>query len=213
MKCKIIGTVLGAVLLALGATTNAQAATVLEGTGYDLDGGIHYLDKRPWIIEYYDSYSRTRLHFYMGVTGYDLTKATGVKFQNSTIINHKSDHCPGITPAGQHRLIVRLTATVDRSASYMCNVNGMAHSSYVRFARYRWDHQTRNGSHKVYRRNVSSHELGHSAGLGHAKPEYLPGADPLMSGNHWGGYGTHYEADNYTPYDLAGLHRLVANRP
>jgi hypothetical protein len=33
MPKKVIGVALGALILALGATTNAQAATVLEGTG------------------------------------------------------------------------------------------------------------------------------------------------------------------------------------
>lgn len=213
MKGKIIGTLLGAVLLALGATTNAQAATVLDGNGYDLDGGIHYLSTTDWTVEFYDTYSRDHLASYMKTTTAELHARTGLTYRVSSVIRHSTDPCQKDTYTGHHVILVRLTSTVDRSSAYMCNLNGEAWGSYVRFASYRWYHQTRGGTHTAYRRNVVSHELGHVMGLGHAKPEYLTGTDPLMSGNHWGGYWWISAAQKYTPYDVAGLHRLVANRP
>jgi len=214
--------VIAAVALSL---TLAATSTVTSGTGWRYGNGIDHLDTTYWSIQFYDEYSRDRLTFYMNLVSDELEAHTDVKFNVTTVINPNSDICPGHTQYGGHRLIVRLDPNSTRSNATQCNVNGAADSSRALFSETNWFSKTRDGSKYAYRRNVVSHEIGHSVGLGH--PDWtgtesdpsgctLSGTDPLMCGAYWGGYGgtpDHYSAHKYAPYDISGLKHLVLNRP
>lgn len=197
----------------LALTVALTASPVTSGTGWTLGGDIDHLDTKGWSVQFYDTTSRDRLSYYMKLSAAELEKQTGVDFYVGTTVHAWSDPCPGYTETGRHRIIVRLTSTVDRSSSYMCQDGyGAAYGSYVRFSLTRWNDQLRAGTHKAYRENVSSHELGHSVGLGHPDDCSQTGTDPLMCGTYWGGYSSTSSAQKYTPYDIAGLKRLVMNR-
>lgn len=199
-------------LLVAGALT-LTSAPVTDGYGWELGSGITHLDSAGWSVQFYDTYSRDQLRSTMLLTAAELEAKTGIDFYVGYTVNKTDAGCPGYTSTGRHRIVVRLDPVTERSNATHCYLNGAVHSSRVLFSKANWDNKTRSGSHLAYRRNVSSHELGHSVGLSHPNEEYVTGADPLMSGNHWGGYATAADAYKYTPYDVKGLKQLVVNRP
>jgi hypothetical protein len=198
-----------AVIAAPGRAHGASLYQVYEGTGWNIaDGnGVRYLDTNPWKIVFYDSTSLTKLTPYAKLTAAHLKTATGLTVTVTTTITKGTTTCPT-----GHTIIMRLTSTVTRSAASQCHTaTGAADGSRATFALGNWTNTTLSGSHEIYRRKVTSHELGHSFGLTHPK-SWTSNPSPLMRGDIWGGYKTTTYADNYTPQDITGFKNLVANR-
>ncbi len=195
--------------LALALTTSPLSA----GTGWELDSIAYYLDQRGWSIQFYDEFSRSKLSPYMKLTAAELERHTGVDFYVGTTINRNDNICPGFTSTGRHRIIVKLDPNRDRSGASVCGQGGSAHSGRATFSYNNWLYKKRNNSPEAYKRNVSSHELGHAIGLDHPNDPSLPYTDPLMAGEYWGGYSSWSSAHKFTPYDINGLKQLVLNRP
>lgn len=198
-------------------TTNAMAATATySGTGWLIadNVGDKYLDIGTWYIEFYDTYTKDRVSKYAALTAAEITKYTGVTVKVTTIVgpSFKDQNCPGHTSTGGHRIVIKLDSATSRSYSWMCGYSNHSDSSKVMLSQSNWTNVTRAGSHESYRRNVVSHELGHSVGLGHAPMCSLTGTDPLMCGDYWGGYSYYADAQKYTAYDANGLRQLVKNR-
>lgn len=194
------------------ALTAALMSTSVTGPGYVI-GDANYLDTTGWSVQFYDTYSRDKLGATVKLTAAELKKNTGVDIAYTSTINKTSAQCPGYTSTGRHRIVVRLEPSNLRSYTYGCELGDLQHSGSVHFSGVNWTNKTRGGTHTAYRENVVSHELGHAVGLGHPVPCDLTGTDPLMCGDHWGGYATPSTAMKYTPYDIAGLKKLVTNRP
>lgn len=197
--------------IALAATLSVTPTTA--GTGFTL-GGAYYLDKAGWSVQFYDTYTRDKVGAQVKLTAAELRSATGVDVQYTSTINKTDAVCPGMTSTGRHRIVVRLEPTNTRSYTYACNTGWARSTASVHLSGTKWTSTLHGGTHEAYRRNVVSHEMGHAMGLGHPDCTNVPGTDPLMCGDHWGGYVSPYTvAQKYTPYDVSGLKALVSNRP
>lgn len=187
----------------------ATVGRIYDGTGYHIanEVGVQYLDTKPWYVEFYDTYTMTKMSVYTKFTATELQKNTGVTVKVTTIVNKTDAPCPGHMKDGGHRIVVRLDPKTARSSAYICGYQNHSDSSRVMFSQHNWDTMG-----EVYRRHVVSHELGHSIGLGHPPKCQLPGTDPLMCGDYWGGFPLKGDAQKYTSYDIAGLKQLVKNR-
>lgn len=215
MRTRIATTTALAVTLAAAAIVGAPgrahsdtALPVYSGTGWKIatGNGMRYLGSSPWTIRFYNTSSRTALTDYAKRTAAELTKQTGVTFTVTTTISQGTTLCP----TGRV-IIMRLTSTITRSAASQCHTaTGAADGSRATFALTNWQNTTLAGSHEIYRRQVVSHELGHSVGLAHPAT-WTTNPPPLMRGDVWGGYKTLTQASQYTGQDITGLKNLRAN--
>lgn len=197
-----------AVIAAPDRAHSATAYRTYSGTGWKIaaNNGMQYLGTGSWHIEFYDTASRTALTPYAKRTATELAKATGVIFTVTTTIPKPSTACP----TGRV-IVMRLTSTVTRSASSQCHTaTGAADGSRPTFALTNWKNTRLANSNEIYRREVVSHELGHSAGLTHPAT-WTTSPTPLMRGDIWGGYKTLDRASQYTAQDINGLKNLRAN--
>lgn len=202
------------------------AATDTTGTGWLIGNGVTHLDASYWSVQFYDQNTMDKTSYYVEKTVAELSAATGVEYKVHKTFTHANDAtCPGVTPGGGHRLIVELDMASSRSNATICKgANGEATSSHLTLSGQNWGVKTRNGCYGCYKKNVTSHEMGHSMGLSH--PDWdrnvgayvengceLSGTNPLMCGQAWGGYSSYDYAHKYTSYDVNGLKQLVLNRP
>ena len=207
---KILTTLtIAGVVTAVGLTTEATASTTpgqtYSGNGWSIYA--NYLEAGTWKIVWYDSATRTAVKPYAKLAAANITAATGTTFTVTDTILKSDSSCPAY-----HTIVIRLDAGTTRSDSSFClNAQRGQTSSRVRLAKASWTSTLHQGTHENYRRHVVSHELGHSAGQGHAATCSCS-TQPLMRGDKWGGYGVTSFADNYTPEDLKGFKALVANR-
>jgi hypothetical protein len=191
-----------------GRAHAASLYQVYSGTGWKIatGNGMKYLDSGSWTIVFYDTASRTALTEHAKRTAAELKKNTGVTFTVTTTISKGSTDCP----TGRV-IIMRLTSTITRSAASQCHtITGAADGSRATFALTNWQTVKLSGSNTIYRREVVSHELGHSVGLAHPAT-WTTSPSPLMRGDVWGGYKTLDRAAQYTPQDINGLKNLRAN--
>jgi hypothetical protein len=193
MRTRIAATAFTLTLAAaavIAAPARAHATTafrVYSGTGWKIatGNGEQYLGSGAWTIVFYDSSSRTALTTYAKRTATELTKNTGVTFTVTTTISKGATTCP----TGRV-IIMRLTSTVTRSAASQCHtLTGAADGSRATFALTNWQTVKLAGFNEIYRRQVVSHELGHSVGLAHPTT-FTTSPSPLMRGDVWGGYKT-----------------------
>ncbi|MFJ4473302.1 hypothetical protein ACIP2X_38210 [Streptomyces sp. NPDC089424] len=198
----------GAVIAAPGRAHPATAHQVYTGTGWKIatGNGIRYLGSSSWTVVFYDTTSRTQLTPHAKRTATELYKHTGVTFRVTTTITKGTTTCPtGRT------IIMRLTSAVTRSTGTQCpTLTGAANGSRATFALTNWTKATVAGSNEIYRRQVVSHELAHSAGLTHPTT-WTTSPAPLMRGDIWGGYRTLTRGHQYTTQDINGLKNLRAN--
>lgn len=200
-------------IAAIALVAAITVSPVSSGTGWTL-GGPHYLDTVGWSVQFYDTATRDKVSSQVKLTVAELVKATGADIKYTTTINKTDAACPGYTSTGRHRVVIRLDPKSTRSNTYGCSVDNRQDSASVRLSGTKWTSTLHGGTHEAYRRNVVSHEMGHAVGLGHPDCTALPGTDPLMCGDHWGGYTKPYTiAQKYTAYDISGLKALVNNRP
>jgi len=200
-------------IAAVALAASLAVTPVSSAQGWTLGGG-YYLDTTGWSVQFYDTYTRDRVSSQVKLTVAELVSATGVDIKYTTTINKTSATCPGYTSTGRHRIVIRLEPTTTRSSTYSCNGGWARSTASIHLSGTKWTSTLHGGTHEAYRRNVVSHEMGHAMGLGHPDSCYLAGTDPLMCGDHWGGYVSPYSiAQKYTGYDVAGLKALVANRP
>lgn len=197
------------VISAAGVTTASAADTTpaqtYSGTGWSIYA--NYLEAGTWKIVWYDSATRTAVKPYAKLSAANLTSATGTTFTVTDTILKTTDACPAY-----HTIVIRLDSATTRSNSTFClNADRGQTASRVTLAKSSWTNTLHQGTHENYRRHVTSHELGHAAGQGHAETCSCV-VQPLMRGDKWGGYGQTTMADNYTPEDIKGFKALVANR-
>lgn len=199
-------------IAALALSVALTASPVTSGYGWAAGGGVTHLDDKRWWVAFYDSYSRTQGTKYATLAAAELEKHTGLPVRVTPDLFPSTASCPARTAAGSHRIVIRIDPATTRASVSRCTLAGAAWGSKVMISKTAWLNTKRAGSNETYRRNVMSHEMGHAMGLGHPKLEYLPLTDPLMSGNHWGGYATPTTGHKFTPYDVRGLKQLVLNR-
>lgn len=199
-------------ITALALAVGLVASPLQGGTGWDVPDG-RYVSEAPWAVFFYDQASLDATRHYMDIVDEQIEAHLSVEVKVTSSIKKLATGCPPVTSTGYHVIVVRLDPAEDRSFASRCVSGNMSHGSIVTFSGPNWTSKTRAGSHAVYRRNVSSHEIAHAVGVNHPVECTVTGTDPLMCGSRWGGYSALADAHKFTPYDVLAFQALVANRP
>jgi hypothetical protein len=228
------------ILLPLGilaAVLTTTAATTLtptySGTGWKAETsyGIYSLSPEPYTIVFADTTARTKLTPYLTGPAAQVTSQVGVTVTVSTLI----DTTPATSCPSKHHIVVHYTyrplGTAGMSQARPCYAiaDGSAWGGHVLMDSEYWTvanwFSTDPALNEAYRKNATTHELGHILGLEHPnvdldKDGVLERFECVKNSAGWtpvmcrpnGGYRTSTGAGKFvTEFDVAGLRQLLAN--